>query len=262
MLNNGILNTSTMVILTYHSLDDSGSVISVSPRIFADQMRILHELGVRVVPLSTIQDILGGAVASERVVAITFDDGFRSVYEHAFPVLQRYGFPATIFPVTDYCGKTNDWPSQPLHMKRHPLLTWNEIREMNQEGIAIGSHTRTHPDLRMLPDHRVEEELLASKRQIEDRVGCPVSMFAYPYGVYNDAVRDIVQAHFSLSCSTSLGFVSRQSDLFALERLDMYYLRHPVMFRRLFSKEMDIYIRFRQGVRDLRERISEWRKEG
>ena len=260
MQSNGIPSSKSIVILAYHSLDDSGSVLSTSPQVFAEQMRILQELDVEVIPLTKIREVLEGESASKPSVAITFDDGFRNVYEHGFRILQRYGFPATIFLVTDYCGKMNDWPSQPLHIKRYPLLTWNEIREMSQGTIDFGSHTQTHSDLTMLPTHRVEEELLGSKRKIEDAIGRPVDLFAYPYGALDDTVRKIVQTHFNLSCSTSLGFVGRQSDLFALERLDMYYLRQPMVFERLLSKEIDLYIHFRRGMRNLRNRVPKWLK--
>ena len=251
-------NSKAVMILTYHSLDDSGSVISISPQAFAEQMQILHDLDMKVVPLSNIREVLGGTNDSRPLIAITFDDGFRNIYEHGFPILQRYGFPATVFLVTDYCGKTNDWPGQPLHMKRYPLLTWDEIREMSKGMIEFGSHTQTHPDLTMLPTHRVDEELLGSKRKIEDTIGRPVDLFAYPYGTFDDAVRNVAQSHFGLSCSTFLGFVGRQSDLFALERLDMYYLRQPIPFERLLSKEMDLYIQFRRGLRNLRNRVPKW----
>ncbi len=253
-------NSQRVAILTYHSFDESGSVLSLPPGVFAEQMRILHELDVEVIPLTKIREVLEGASASKPLVAIAFDDGFRNVYEHGFRILQRYGFPATIFLVTDYCGKMNDWSGQPLHIRRYPLLTWNEIREMSQGTIDFGSHTQTHPDLTMLPTHRVEEELLGSKRKIEDAIGRSVDTFAYPYGVYNGAVRKIVKTHFNISCSTSLGFVSRQSDLFAIERLDMYYLRRPMVFERLFSKKIDLYIHFRGSVRNLRNRVPKWFK--
>ncbi len=254
MSGEGMSPSGMMGILTYHSLDDSGSVLSTPPGRFAEQMRILSELGVRVVPLGQVRYELGSLRPPERLVAITFDDGFRSVYEHALPVLQRYGFPATVFLVTDYCGKTNAWPGQPLTALRRPLLTWAQVREMSGAGITFGSHTRTHPDLRTLPPSGVEEELVLSKKIIEDAIGGPVDTFAYPYGAYNDTVRHLAEEHFALACSTTLGFVRPGSDPFALPRLDMYYLRHPLVFRRLFSQELDLYIRLRGRLRRLRRR--------
>lgn len=240
-----------VAILTYHSLDDSGSVLSTPPRAFAEQMRILHELDASVVPLGTIRDTLGGTIPSNPLVAITFDDGFRNVYEHGFPVLHRFGFPATVFLVTDYCGKTNDWPGQPHWVKPRPLLEWAEVREMSKAGITFGSHTRTHPDLRTLSPRQIEEELVASKRTIEDALDRSVDTFAYPCGTYNDTVKHLAQSHFSLSCSTALGFVKPGSDPFAFERLDMYYLRHPIGFRYLFSRGMGAYIHLRSCLRTL-----------
>ena len=248
----------TIAILTYHSLDDSGSVLSTPPHLFAEQMRILNEPDVRVVPLDRIREVRGGTTPSGHLVAITFDDGFRSVYEHGLPVLLRYGFPATIFLVTDYCGKTNSWPGQPLYAKPCPLLTWAEVREMSKVGVTFGSHTRTHPDLRTVAHSGAEEELVASKKAIEDAIGRPVDMLAYPYGAYDDRAKHLAQQHFTLACSAMLGFAGAGSDLFALERLDMYYLRRPVLFRRLFSRELHSYIRLRRGVRDLRGRLPRW----
>ncbi len=246
-------NSQAVAILTYHSLDDSGSVLSTSPSLFAEQMRILCELDVNVVPLWKIRDALRGAAPPKPLVAITFDDGFKSVYEHGFPTLLRYGLPATIFLVTDYCGRTNDWPGQPHWVKRRTLLGWTEVREMSEAGITFGSHTRTHRDLRKLPPHQIEEELLASKRTIEDALGHSVDNFAYPYGAYNEAVRDISRNVFSLGCSTKLDFVRPGTDPLALERLDMYYLRSPMNFRHLFSRGMDLYIRFRRGLQGLKK---------
>src|SRR5258708_5988741 len=94
-----------IAILTYHSLDDSGSVISVSPQVFAEHMRILHELNVKVISLSEVRNLQGATPPGDHCVILTFDDGFQNIYEHGLPILQRYGFPATVFLVTDYCGK-------------------------------------------------------------------------------------------------------------------------------------------------------------
>ena len=93
-------------VLAYHSLDSTGSVISTPPRVFREQMRFLKRDGVPVIDLSEL-------AAGANGVAITFDDGFRSVYEHAAPLLGELGFPATVFVVSGHAGGQNNWPSQP-----------------------------------------------------------------------------------------------------------------------------------------------------
>jgi peptidoglycan/xylan/chitin deacetylase (PgdA/CDA1 family) len=244
-----------IAILTYHSLDDSGSVISVSPRVFAEHMRILHELNVKVISLSEVYNLQGTTTPGEHCVILTFDDGFQNVYEHGLPILQRYGFPATVFLVTDYCGKLNSWPSQPAAITHQPLLRWKEIKEMNAAGLSFGSHTRTHPDLRTVTPEVAENEIVTSKKAIEDVLGRPVDTFAYPYGAYNDTILQLVQTHFPLACSTRLGFVGPAIHHAALERLDMYYLRRPALFHRLFSWELNAYLHCRRTIRDLRKRM-------
>jgi peptidoglycan/xylan/chitin deacetylase (PgdA/CDA1 family) len=221
-------------------------------------MRTLYELGAKVVALKDLAGKLNGRENFKDLVTITFDDGFRSVYEHGLPVLQRYGFPATVFLVTDYCGKTNSWPSQPQSITRQPLLAWAEIKEMSQAGICFGSHTRTHPDLRTVTSRDAAEEMTASKKVIEDATGRPVETFAYPYGAFNDSVKRLAAAHFDLACCAALGFAGSGGDLYALERLDMYYLQRPGWFRRLFSPETGAYIRIRRCLRDVRRSTEEW----
>ncbi len=244
-----------IVILTYHGLDDSGSVLSVAPPIFAEQMRILRDLPVRVVALEKIACALVEGSAVEDLVAITFDDGFRSVFEHAVPVLQRYGFPATVFLVTDYCGANNAWPGQPAWAPRAPLLDWTEVREMAAGGVVFGSHTRTHPDLRRVRPAQAHEELTGSKKAIEDATGRPVVTLAYPYGVSDASVRRLVEAHYALACTADLRFVRAGADRLALPRLDVHYLRRPALFARILSREVSGYLTLRRWLRDVRRTV-------
>lgn len=239
-------------ILTYHALDDDGSVLSTPPRLFAEHLALLDEAGIAVVPLSDLGRDPAGPGSGTPRVSIAFDDGFLSVYEHALPLLQRHRFPATVFVVTDYCGKTNGWPSQPRHVTRRPLLDWAQLREMTGAGIAVGSHSRTHPDLTRLPRHEVEAELDGSKRDIEDALGRAVETLAYPYGAYDDKVRAVAHGHFALACSTRLGYVGPSSDALALPRLDVYYLRPRHLFRRLLTRELALYLWARRVGRSLR----------
>lgn len=243
-----------VAILAYHSIDDTGSVLSTSPRIFAEQMRTLSELDADIVDIKEVGRRKNRGIDNP-MIALTFDDGFSNVHEHAFPVLQRYGFPATVFVVTDYCGEMNSWPSQPSKIPHQSLLSWEQIREMSRYGIDFGSHTRTHPDLATISTHEVVEELLGSKKAIEDALGVPADTFAYPYGSYRDWVKELIRGHFSLACSTTLGFVRPESDCFALERLDMFYLRRLNLLRHLFSPVAGSYIWLRRSMRALRGHV-------
>jgi peptidoglycan/xylan/chitin deacetylase (PgdA/CDA1 family) len=249
-------NRLRAAVLTYHTIDDSGSVLATAPRLFAEQMGILARSGVQVVPLAEIPRLLTAKPGGAPAVALTFDDGFMSVYEHALPALGRYRFPATVFVVSDYCGRTNSWPSQPAHLAGQRLLGWDQLREMIHEGLAAGCHTGTHPDLRHLPSRDRLEEVAGAKSRIEDALGVPVSSFAYPYGSFDPEIRALVGAHFSLACTTTLGFVAHDSDPFALERLDMYYLRTTALLARLFAPSVGGYIRLRRIFRDLRAHAS------
>ncbi len=138
---------SRSCILTYHSLDTSGSILSISPDLFQTQMAWLARSGMPVVSLAEVQ-------ATPHAVALTFDDGFRNFFEHALPVLERYRFPATVFVVSGFCGGRNDWPTQPRNagIPILELMDWSEVQQAAQAGISIGCHTVNHPRLPLLPE--------------------------------------------------------------------------------------------------------------
>lgn len=242
-------------ILTYHSLDESGSVVSMAPSLFAAQMSLLAEQGIQVTPLEELLSPPPGTDLSRPRVAITFDDGFENVYEHAWPILQRYNFPATVFLVTDYCGHSNMWPGQPPHIPRSSLLRWSQVREMQAGGIDFGAHTCTHPNLTRLAARQIIRELSVSKQRLEETLGEPVITFAYPYGAHDPRVRDLAAQYFDVACTTDLGFVHADSHPLALARLDMYYLRHPTWLGRLFSAPMRAYVALRHTLRVSRRHL-------
>ncbi len=243
-------------ILTYHSIDTSGSVVSTAPEVFRRQMKSLSESGYNVVALNNLVEVLANKQTySPKTVALTFDDGFQNFYTTAFPILKEYGFQATVFLVTDYCGKYNDWGDNLPKLSRSRLLSWQEIKELNKYGIEFGTHTRTHPDLTKIAASRVEGELFESKRVIEDSLGCGVTTLAYPYGNFNESVKQIAEKNFQAACSTNLGKVQRESDFFSLERIDTYYLSKQIIFNALSSNAFDRYLQVRQILRDFKTLI-------
>ncbi len=236
--------TAETSILTFHSLDDSGSAISIAPAVFRRLMAMLASSGLPVAPLGAIRQAARG-------VALTFDDGFLNFREHALPVLREFGFPATVFAVTGRCGGWNDWAQSP-GIPRLPLMSWTELGEIASAGVELGAHSVRHPRLPELPDAGVEEEMAASRREIERRTGREVSSFAYPYGAVSPRVRAIAGRHFSLACGVELDYLRPGSDLLCLPRLDMYYFHDERSFERLIEGRAAHRIAVRRLVRRVR----------
>ncbi len=250
--------TNKVPILTYHSIDESGSIISTAPEVFRRQMRHLSENDYQVVSLDAlVKSVIENKTPSPKTVALTFDDGFQNFYTTAFPVLEEYGFQATVFLVTDFCGKNNDWAGNPPNLPPSRLLSWQEIKELRDYGIEFGSHTRTHPDLTRISVAEATCETVESKAAIENALGTKVTTFAYPFGKFNMSVRAIAEKTFEAACSTNLGKMQGTSDYFSLERIDTYYLSNPKIFASLSSKTFDRYLRFRQSLRGFKSLVSQ-----
>jgi peptidoglycan/xylan/chitin deacetylase (PgdA/CDA1 family) len=204
-------------ILVYHKIaphrpGESATQLelNVSPDAFASQMSYLHARGIAVVPLSRLvaalegQDRITGAA-----VVITFDDGLVSQYQHAFPVLRQYGYPATFFVYTNPIGRNEKW------------LTWEQLAEMSKAGMTIGSHTRTHPWITKLTDaQELRNEIAGSRELLERKLGVPVSYFAYPFGIHTPEVIAVVQAAgYRAARAYPGGTVNRSCDLWTLQSI-------------------------------------------
>ncbi len=235
-------------ILTYHSIDCSGSPISIPPHALRMHLDVLAGAGVRVAPLAEAAVVPGS-------VALTFDDGFRNFLDHALPMLEARHLPATVFVVSAHCGKHNDWPSQPAGIERRPLMDWADLRDLAKRGIVIGGHSVSHPDLTILDDAALRSELADCRARIEDRAGVAVEAFAYPYGLSDARVRSAAAAHYRLAVGTTLRFTGRGDDPFDLPRIDAYYLRHEWVVRRLFERGGGAYVRARGVLRSVRSAL-------
>lgn len=240
-------------ILMYHDLSQSRTPISITPATFAWQMKWLFENQFRVLSLGSLVQLLGkGTPLPPRAVVITFDDGFDSFCQHAFPILVQYQFPATLFLVSGYCGRTNDWPSQPTSIPKRQLMNWQQISELDRHGIEFGAHTVTHPRLDRLDYDVAADEIIVSKQQIEDRLGHTVAHFAYPYGAYNDAVSQLVRSIFTGVCTTEVGRVQTGDDPLQLKRIEALYVNRPFLFHWQWQEHFDLYLKMRKYLRALR----------
>lgn len=175
----------------------------VTPRAFESHLRWLRASGYRGVSLRSVADALqGGTRLPRRAVAITFDDGYRDTYTHAFPLLRRYGYGAAIFLVSDAVGGQSSFDAGSGY-EPAPLLGRAEILEMAAAGIEFGSHTRTHPaSLADLEDESLHSEVEGSRRTLQELLDRPIDLFAYPHSQLDSRVeRAVATAGYRLACA-------------------------------------------------------------
>ncbi len=208
-------------ILMYHEVAPPGettSRLAVRPDALADQLGYLHAQGYRTVTAADLAAALSGrGELPDRAVVLTFDDGYEDFHRRALPLLEEYGFTATLFVTT---GWLED--AAPLAAGQRPgrMLSWSQVAEAKAAGVEIAAHSVAHPQLDQLPPRRLHEELHVSKAQLEDRLGAPVTGLAYPFGYSNARVRQAARdLGHEYACAVGNTMMSSQPDLFALPRL-------------------------------------------
>jgi len=178
----------------YHEIvqGEPQEIHAVSVTAFYEQMKWLRDNDYKVVKLADwINPDVSIKPKNKKIIAITFDDGYLDNYTNAWPILDEFGYTATIFLVSDYVGETSAWREGAL--SHAPLLGWDQTREMSAAGITFGSHSATHPDLSALVRDDEQKELLRSKEQIEEHIAEPVDTFSYPFSLYNPATMSLVK---------------------------------------------------------------------
>jgi peptidoglycan/xylan/chitin deacetylase (PgdA/CDA1 family) len=224
------------VILMYHSVDaSSDAFMNVRPERFEAQMSYLRAKNVQVISLEELvcrlraKESLGGAAV------ITFDDGYRDNFVAAFPILQRYRFPATIFVTTSLIGKTDE--------QGRGHLSSDDMKTMLESGlIDIQPHTQTHPKLSRASDAIAEAEIRGSKRDLETMLGETRRHFAYPFGDFSDTSVDIVRrCGFESAVTVKEGTVGPDADLFRVPRVSVDRSTTPAQFRGKISGAIDRY---------------------
>jgi len=209
-------------ILAYHRIADSGPVklkeYRVSVQAFEAQVSYLRQEGYYSVDLfDWSSGTLTAKPGSGRPILITFDDGYRDFIDFAWPVLQRHGFSAMVFVVTDKVGSVADWDS---HLgDPAPLLDWAQIRQLRGEGVRFGSHTATHQPLSHIPIEDAIQEARWSRTLLQQQLGEEVRSIAYPWGVSDETVRrELITCGYKLGLTVDSGIATLNDDPMALPR--------------------------------------------
>jgi peptidoglycan/xylan/chitin deacetylase (PgdA/CDA1 family) len=222
-------NTPQLPVLMYHSISPELSTrspyyeINTSPEMFARQMSLLREHGYRPIDLSSGLRALQFGTLPSRAVAITFDDGYLDFHTHALPVLVEHGFTAIVYIVSTLTAAGS---GKRLRLNGKECLTWPEVRELRKRGIAIGSHTETHPKLYEMEQFAIDGELRRSKATIENGLGEAIDSFAYPYAFpeqdlhFTAALKgNLIACGYQNSVSTIVGTAGRRHDPHFLPRI-------------------------------------------
>ena len=210
-------------ILFYHRVCDESDPLTVRVRRFRSQMYSLAERGFRALDVVGANRRLEADPESvsrgqERVIGLSFDDGYRDVAENALPVLEELGFSATVFVVT---GAVDGWVRLSWYDRQPRLLEWPEIERLDADSpLSFEAHSRTHPNLLALPEGAVRAEVAGSKAILEAHLNRPVRAFCYPGGLFGGRERRLAaDAGFEVAVSASPGTNTAGSDPLALRRI-------------------------------------------
>lgn len=212
-------------ILCYHRFGQGkNSPLTTPPHVFEQQMKYLKDNGYRVISPYELLDFLEyRRQIPKKSVLITIDDGFKSVYDIAWPILEKYGFTATLFVYTDYIGISKK------------AITWDDLRVLQENGFTIGSHSVAHSDLTKKNQDETEEEFTArlkkeifrSKKIIDTKLDQDTIFFSFPYGRYNgDVMKMVESAGYNMAFTVDRGSNPFFSNPLALKR-DMI-LKHDM----------------------------------
>jgi peptidoglycan/xylan/chitin deacetylase (PgdA/CDA1 family) len=187
-------------VLMFHGVgrvESDPFALFISPERFHEQMRVLRSLGLRGVSLGELGDAVNRREA-RGLVGITFDDAYRDLLDWVPPILVRYRFTATVFAVSGLLGDENVWDPPP----RRRLMDENDLCELVDEGLEVGSHSASHVRLAGLDADRLDDEIMGSRSTLARVTGVQPRTFCYPYGsVDAAAVQAVRAAGYSYACA-------------------------------------------------------------
>lgn len=230
-------------VIMYHRVirdKSEGGVhgIYVTESQFEKHLKYLKQKGFETI---TFKDFLNNKYKDrfnreKKQIILTFDDGYTDNYNYAFPLLKKYGFKCVIYLLSHL--NYNKWDVEVKENPEHKfdLMDMSMIKEMEEYGIEFGGHTKTHPKLATLPIEIAQEEILTSKKVLEEKLGHALISFAYPYGNLNEDVKKIVKnSGYNFAVATDSGDISFSEDLFQIRRIGIFSTNNFFTFKRKVS---------------------------
>lgn len=210
---------SAVILLYHHVAEDTPPSTSISPANFDAHLAYLRDNDFNVIALDRMIDSLrSGQSLPEKSIVITFDDGYSSIFDVAFPMLQTYGYPFTLFLSTE-----------PIDDGLSNYMTWDQVRQMSAADVIIANHMVDHPYMLEVGEDeshsrwlaRLSENLLKAEQRIEAQTGQSHRYLAYPYGEYNPAIKSLLEELDFVGLAQNSGAVGPESDFHALPRFPL-----------------------------------------
>lgn len=199
------------IAVMFHDISCDYTAVDYSPKGFEELLKKIYERGLRLV---SARDFFQHP-QPEKMIICTFDDGYESVYRNALPVMQRYGFTATVYVCPDLIGMDNSWNHKDDTVRMH--MNKEMIDKLWHSGWEIGSHGLSHINLLRLSEHELEDNLVSSKKQLS--MYGSVESFCYPYGKYNSFIKEKVKQYYKNAFSVDIGGNNYINDLYQITRL-------------------------------------------
>ncbi|MCE9679731.1 polysaccharide deacetylase family protein [Shewanella sp. AS1] len=253
------IKAQAVVILQYHHVaENTPKVTSVTPAQFSEQMAYLNDNGFKVIPLSQLVDgIRQSTEFADKTVAITFDDGYKSIAEAAAPILGKYGFPYTVFISVE-----------PIERHFHSMMDWKTLNQLVEGGAELANHSWGHEHLIRLNDNeteeqwlaRIEKNLLDTEAAIKEKTGQNHKMLAYPYGEYNLQIEELLKKHGFVGFGQQSGAAGLYSSLTALPRFPVAgaYAEFSSLKTKMHSLNMPVLA---MSPKNTQLPMGEWRPE-
>ena len=231
--------SSGLRMLMYHRVTDAHPQERLCVRVqaFADQMRWLHDRGYRTLTFAQAVEVARRKrPLSEKMVVLTFDDGYADNFQNAYPELKRYGFTGCFFVPSAFIESAG----KAQHPPADEPMGWDMLQALLHDGHEVGAHSVTHRKLTIIPDGEAEWEVRASKEALEKGLGRKVECFCYPAGAYNASIRRCVeQEGYRGACTVKPGPVRPGDDPFELTRTEISGFDTPDDFEKKLAGAYD-----------------------
>ncbi len=229
------------VILQYHHVSETlPAVTSVSSETFTKHMQYLKDQQFNVIPLNElISQLQAGQELADKTVAITFDDGYKNNYEQAAPILEKYGYPYTIFVNPELIDSGKSY-----------VMTWQQLKELANKGALISNHTQVHNYMHLKQEgetdaqwqSRTKKDILNAQKRIKDEIGHDYKYLAYPYGEFNNELQALIKSLGFVGIGQHSGAVGVHSDFTRLPRFPAsgFYSKLDTLSTKLDSQAFTI----------------------